>query len=1380
MVSIENVPLMKYVTKQLKMPFNPSIMTEDYMGVLLIKDSSQSLSVLNNKMLYRDIKYNRYFKPILYKEKIFNHQINVRMTSTDAKAMANFTKVLKMLFINKANTIKNKNVIIDTSVFHENFIKSVGTKMYLEICKKYVELLGKFINTTCSGLNQSNKFIYMNTVNWDISADNKANMASASARMLNPLAMIYFLMKKSPESLDILKDFTFIILDGENGYIKFDASNFNKEGATLLFAALGRFKVKNNLIEEDDTNTNSGEKKEIIVKDVEPENTSSDDEDDEDEIIEDDNEDGTPKNMFGEDEQSSVLDEEELALAKAAILNNHKTMNQSVASNKRNEELRKKQREIKLDNIKLGDLDEETPNQEIDVVDVSNKLFTPNEDVKKIRFDNFNESYMKKTYEKDILKVFKHMSEQKDFPVYIRDIKREDSSDAMNLKETWTITLEGEDRVRHTLSIDLPKVYDNNYLYLGGNKKQFVNQQILKPLVKIAPDIVQVCSNYNKIFTYRYGDDVAPYVVIFTKIIMNNPKLFTYKKGKGTKLNDGQKTSIEYDSLAKNFLEIGFRGNNKFKLIFNQEFFREERKKRNTSSDYLFCAQIENKDSSGKSKIEYVGVDLKEDVSGKYDENQDEFNAGKILSGPIALFVEYYKNQTGHDFWSLATAKEKAGKRFMYSRSKIMTKFIPLVILLSYYEGITTVLKKANINHYFSDKRPRDIGDDKGLLQFSDGYLVYDRFPVENSILMNGFTTVDTKGYKYSDFDDTGVYLDIFDAMYNSRILAAGLDSYYENMIDPITKEILKSLDLPTDFVELMIAANTLLADNNYTSDISLTEFRVRNMEMIVAFLYKTVADAYHRYRITAMTKKPQKISVPRNEVIKQILTTSVVEDTSVINPISEKEKQRAITCKGPSGINLDGAYTQARRSFDKSMIGNIGIATSPDGNCGVVRKLTQEPRVLNQRGFFNCNGETEELNQNNLFSYAEMLTPLGAAKDDGIRTAMAVKQSGHIIPVKDMSPVLISNGAEKVLPYTSSKDFVIKAKCNGKVKEINEKSKMMIVEYDDGTHEAINFNPVIGKNGGGGFYLSNTLKTEYKVGQKFKANDILASNSTYFSSHYDGVKYNIGTLAKTAIMSSFGTYEDSKTITSKLSERLSTEMVMMKHVILGPNATVSKMVKKGDSVVVGDELITFEQSNQEKMVNELLRNIGNDLKEEIKNMGKNSLISKYTGTIEEVRIYSTNPVKELSPSLGKIVSSYWKEIKYKKELIRKYKINDPTYQGNTFYELDEPITPDATGKVKGYKIDEGVIFEFYIKFYDRVGIGDKLCDFTALKGITAVVIPEGQEAYTPRDPDESIDNILPPTSILARKVPSILTTLFGNKLIIEMKKHLQELYEKG
>ena len=392
----------------------------------------------------------------------------------------------------------------------------------------------------------------------------------------------------------------------------------------------------------------------------------------------------------------------------------------------------------------------------------------------------------------------------------------------------------------------------------------------------------------------------------------------------------------------------------------------------------------------------------------------------------------------------------------------------------------------------------------------------------------------------------------------------------------------------------------------------------------------------------------------------------------------------------------------------------------------------------------------------------------------------MAVKQSKHIVPVKETSPVLISTGAEKQLPYSASKDWVIRAKEDGVVKEIDEKNKMILLEYKSGEHEVVNLNPVIAKNGGGGFYLSNSLISKYKKGQKFKTNDIIAYNKDYFSEHYDGTKFNLGTLCKVAIMSSYATFEDAKMITQELGERMATEMVMQKKVILGPNATVEKIAKVGDSVVVGDPLIVFEQSNEEEAMNKMLANIGKDLKEDIRAMGKSVLKSKYTGVIEDIKIYSTMEPKDLSPSLGKIVNEYWKKIRDKKTFIKKYKITDPSMQGNTFYEVDNVIEPDSTGKVKGYKIDDGVIIEFYIKFNDPVGVGDKLCDYAALKGVVCLVIPKGQEPYSLDKPEEKISTCTPASSILARRTPSLLPVMFGNKLLIELKNQLKSIYETG
>jgi DNA-directed RNA polymerase beta subunit len=251
--------------------------------------------------------------------------------------------------------------------------------------------------------------------------------------------------------------------------------------------------------------------------------------------------------------------------------------------------------------------------------------------------------------------------------------------------------------------------------------------------------------------------------------------------------------------------------------------------------------------------------------------------------------------------------------------------------------------------------------------------------------------------------------------------------------------------------------------------------------------------------------------------------------------------------------------------------------------------------------------------------------------------------------------------------------------------------------------------------------------------------------------------------------------------VTSSLAKRMASEFVMKKHVILGPNATVAYIAKKGQQIRAGEALMKFEQSNSEEAMNRLLRNVCADLREDIKDLCKTALKSKYDGVVEDIKIYSTFDVDELSPSLKKIVGDYWKDIRAKKALVRKYKITDPTYSGSTFMETDGPMKADEKDKIKGYKVqDGGVIIEFYVKYLDIVGVGDKLCDFAALKGVTCTVVPEGKEPYAMSAPDEEISTIFPASSVMARMVPSIISTMMGNNCIVEMKKHLKEIYDNG
>lgn len=1405
MITLDSVPSFKYTRQVVKLPFDTNAKGYNYQYIYLIPDSKYSVDVYRHFYSINGL-CKRYYRPFKYRQKIFTRMSKVNLSHETISELGHIAASIKMQYTPKPSLIGNRSVLIDTTDFHTEFALASMNRPYRVICHKYLDALKYFLLLTTTSMTSTNKIICIDAESWHIGKSDKSQAINISNKMMNPISILFFLLKKDPFSIKtIFGEYTFIIFDGGNGFFTFKGSDIDKESYTKFATMIRKFSNAADIeilqnqaeVEDKETETHLSKDKQLAMKDMlstsdldDPDTIStlidSDDEDsssipmedspdgidsstdddedddlDEDETVAEepaDDETVVDTDNKSSDEESETEEDDEKAIQKELIQINHDKMNRTTRANSaRDAELREKQKKIRMEKLSIEDLEELNIDTSIATTQISDKVFTTNDNVKTLRFDNFNDSYNKELMERDILNVFKSLND-KTIPVYITDIKVEDTSTAMDLKKTYTVKLEDTNRVRHTLTVDLPVIYDKNYLYLGGNRKQFVNQLFLKPIVKIAPDTVQICTDFKKIFVYRYGENLSPKIELFKKIVLaqDNAKYFRIRRGNGIALSKGVKTTIEYDSIAKDVISINFR-TSPIEFTFNQQFFKQQ-----VELGTIKLKEHELPIAYNSTTKAYISINPDSGVN----------ETGDIIDNIEKVFQSLY----GFSLWDLANG-QKHGKRFMYTYCKIMAKNIPMILLLGYYEGLSTTLRKAGVEYYFSDTRPNKLPKEKGVIQFADGYLIFNRNPIENSLLVNGLGLVDTKGYPYADFDETGVYLDIFDALYSNRSLSSGLDSFYDNMIDPIAKQTLLQMGYPTDLHGLLLAANILLADNAHSSEIDMTHFRVRNNEMIAAMLYKTVSDAFSKYKRTSNNRNPVKISVPKDAVIKELMSLQNLEDYSVINPITEKEKLRSISAKGPSGINKDRAYTQEKRSFDDSMKGLMSISTSPDKNCGVVRELTVEPKVMDARGFIDVQKTDDEIRDVNMFSYAEALTPLGVSRDDSIRTAMATKQSKHIIPVKDMSPVLISTGIEKTLPYTISKDFSIKAEDSGVVSEIDEKSGMMVVTYKNGKSEAINLNPVVVKNGAGGFYLSNRLETKFKVGQKFTKDEILAINDTFFSDNFDGHKFNIGTLCKVACISSFGTFEDSKLITSKLSDRLSTEMIMNKHIILGENATVDFIVKKGDPINVGDKLISYEQSNSESMVNDMLANIGDDLKEEIVNLGKSQLKSKYTGVIEDIRIYSTLPLDQLSPSLAKIVGTYWKDVRKRKNIIKKYKIEDATYSGNTYYELDEPIVPNSAGKVKGYQLERGVIIEFYIKFYDPVGVGDKLVDFAALKGIVSDVIPEGQEPYTVDKPDEEISTIFPANSVLARKVPSILLTMFGNKMIVGLTERLKEIY---
>lgn len=1002
----------------------------------------------------------------------------------------------------------------------------------------------------------------------------------------------------------------------------------------------------------------------------------------------------------------------------------------------------------------------------IDPLDVSNVVDAINPAVVKSTYANFDKSYIDKKLDNDIDAAVMALNTATN-KVFIVNKTVEDTSDISSQKYTYTYELEDERGKKHTIVIDIPKVIDGNRLRINGNNKTVQKQLCLMPIVKTDPDTVVITSWYNKLYIYRQGKNVNTATASIKRYLTTKEGLEAYKGviSNCYAKNKPFNTTLEYDSYSKSLESI--KGNRK-EIYFNVQL----------------CLDVLAKKGVDTSKI-----DLVKSLPLGFD------NANKT---PIIIDLDSNQSVTDYlrdnvisdeDYNKISRKAKGSNKMNSYTTIKIFRKFVPLSVVLLYFEGLTELCNRAKVpNYFFADKEEMDksgVYDSLscGMIELADGIFVWKNINMETSLLMSGLLRAPLSGYTREELDMKEYLISLVAFYYGNENDHRVLDQFYEFMIDPNTKMILEDFNLPTHITDVLIYGNNLLADNKSSFIFSAENCRVRSMEMISTYAYHAIMDAYKVHRDSLHKNRTKSISVNRSAVMNALSTDRLVEEASSLNPIMDLEKNRTLTPKGINGVNLDESYSIDKRGYTDDMIGIVAISSSPDGNVGKVKQLTYEPNITSTMGYLQPTpmDDLDDLKNVNLLSTSELLSPPGVLHDDGPRTSMAFKQSKFMVPVPNASPVIVGNKVESAVAYQVSDDFVFKAKKAGKVIDIKE--DYVIIEYDDGTKEAIDLGTKMMKNSSNGFWIESQMSCNLKVGDTFEANEILAIDERWFKYNYNdkGASMCIGTLCNIAILVNYDEFEDSIPITQSFANKLQFDVVEEQSFNIGKNAYISKFPKVGDRVRISDALVLYDKSHDDADVNKFLNAYRGLINDEFLQANMSKIKSEFNGEIVKIEIICTCELEELSPTLREIVEEHYKKLGKRVKVLKKHanKGDVPSnICGQVLVELPEK-TDTTYGKVKGKYVGDGIRVSVYVKRTNIAKKGDKLASYTALKGIISDVIEEGYEPIA-LDTDTQVDAFISPLAILARKVPSIINSMFANKCMIEMTRQMREFWKNN
>jgi DNA-directed RNA polymerase beta subunit len=591
-------------------------------------------------------------------------------------------------------------------------------------------------------------------------------------------------------------------------------------------------------------------------------------------------------------------------------------------------------------------------------------------------------------------------------------------------------------------------------------------------------------------------------------------------------------------------------------------------------------------------------------------------------------------------------------------------------------------------------------------------------------------------------------------------------------LVDPITQEVLENQGIPSNILDLLLYANTLLGDNSFRQLGDILNYRLRNYEQIAGMLNQILIKSYIDYLNGYLRGNTRNtFDVSENAVIFNLLKISSVNTYSALSPVLELETYSRTSQKGFMGLEKAASFSQATREFNNNKLSVYAAgATAFGGSSGITRSLTYQPHISGIRGYISEITDIENTPDTRMLSASELLSPFLSRHADASRQSMAIGQFKHNMPLNKGSVRLWSSGAEEVVPGLLSRDFIFKAKKDGSIKKYDVENDIVEIVYTDGTTDFIDLSTSFIRNSANAFYTPNKLIMRFKEKDRFKKDDIIAYNDSFFKSKDNGeVELLVGTLAKVAIAPIDNSFEDSTIITKKLSNKGTSRVVIPEMVRLTPTSKIKRMSQIGDHVDETTAVIEYDDYGD----NDFDTILGDSLEDKYGNyeiLPSSTKYPNYHGVIKEIEVFYNVDKQDLNESLVKLINEFGG--KYDKKL---------KFVGENNSHLIKQKRPEKQSinmKEDGESY-EGLMIKFYIQSNVTLGIGDKLSYDTALKGVISNVLDDEQAPYSEFRPEEEIESILTPTGVFSRMTHDIFYLLFTNKLLVELGKKIGEIRDE-
>ena len=873
------------------------------------------------------------------------------------------------------------------------------------------------------------------------------------------------------------------------------------------------------------------------------------------------------------------------------------------------------------------------------------------------------------------------------YPILLKSWKKKDISSREFKGYELELEYESHNGEPLKFNIIVPETLEGGNLFIGGNNKLLLLQNTSKPVIK-QDNTVIVTTAYNKSIIELSG----VYLNTRLKFVVETIRRFiNQRKNTGVRV----KTTTDLgDFIYNNLVSINLVHLNKhFSGILTE----------NINLDFH---GIKGHEKDGNS---YLGTYFGKDVFHNPDDDIILFNGKKYDS---LTFIANIIKTMDEKLWDKCLKTSTTNSYISVPTATIMGKHLPVVVVIlcaiPLKELLERMKKENKLEYWIVNKKsiPERMKNNAnfGIIEFKDQYIVLKYNNLLNELIFGFLTHYDFT--QYDEFDITNLLRELTG---NSNT-AIYLDNFVDAFIDPITKRVCESYNIPSDFAGIFIYAISLFTSYKVVYKSDIRNYRLSTQEeTIMRILYSAIAKPMSEAVARMKRGARPRIEIPPTAILETLNNMPTMSEANGLSAFRNIVESNDVSIRGYNGINEERAYNTRLRMFNVNNFGTETCGTSYNRNAGITKQLPFDATVKDLTGEYEHHDNAKELTNASADGFIDAFVPYSSS-DHAVRRLMQYGQFKHIRPVVGADPMYVSTRADEAAVAMSNK-HAYTAKSNGKIVSVDD--KFIKIKYDDGKVDAISLDNVQ-RNSDKGYYLKNDfiLNDKFKLGSKVRPGDIIAYNPESFKKKPTGeISLAAGALVWVLTCDSEAVWEDSCLPFDNLSNKLASKIVKRVARIIDLNTEIRDWnIDIGSTTMPDTVLYKYKILTDDSTINEMFMNA--------ENLSLKEVTAHHAGTIVDIRVYYREGRNvTMSPSVRKFITALNSVHTVRSKMDNLDDVSD-NFTKSVLDKRPQKLTQGKQSKINGDILEDGkMLIEYSIEFINKLGTADKVVLDRALKG---------------------------------------------------------------